>query len=75
MIFWQCFALVELNRKLQARKPWSCIHKCQSPRAEHDREVETMDLGKETENIAIINILYDHRKFKKKKKVTKRQGT
>ena len=44
----------------------SCIHKCQPPRVEHDREVETMDLGRETENIAIINILYDYRKLRKK---------
>lgn len=42
---------------------------CEPPRA----EVETMDLGRETENTAITNTPCDHKKLKEI--VMRRQGT
>lgn len=38
----------------------------QPPKAEHDRGVKTMDLGRETDNTAITHVLYDYGKFRKK---------
>ena len=62
LICCQCFVLFELNRKPQGKEALATLS-CEPPRAEHDREVETMALGSKTENTAVTNTLRGRKKF------------